>query len=351
MEQFVQVLKQEILMYAEYGAKEKFETIFFGGGTPSLLSVIQLSDILHTLHTTFDITDDAEITVEANPGTVDKNKLTEYKAMGINRLSFGIQSFHDDELQFLGRIHNAKDAVQSVRDAQTVGFENISIDLIYSLPSQTMMKWQETVTQAVALGTQHISAYSLIVEDGTPLAAMVKSKMISPLPTEVEADMYEATMEFLLDTGFEHYEVSNYAKRGFASRHNSNYWNHSNYLSFGPSAHSFWSDQRWWNIAHLRTYVEKVSSGQLPIAGKEQLGCSQLFDELVMLGLRSKGISLPFIKEKTGIDFISHTRELTKEFVDRGLVVLEDSTLRLTDKGFLLCDEISEQLLRRCIPA
>lgn len=346
MEQFVQLLKREIGMYAGYGSRERFETIFFGGGTPSLLSSTHFDDILNTLQRTFSITDDAEITVEANPGTVERQKLKELKSLGINRLSFGVQSLRDEELHFLGRIHTAEEAVRSVRTAQEVGFDNISIDVMYALPSQTLKQWMETLSAAVALEPQHISAYGLIIEQKTPLANLVNAKVITPLPTEDEADMYEATMHFLHMNGFEHYEVSNYAKPGYASRHNSNYWNHSNYLSFGPSAHSFWDNKRWWNIAHLQTYLEKISRGLPPIAGEERLERSQLFDELVMLGLRSQGVSLSLVKEKTGIDFITHANEIVHDLIERGFAVLENSTLRLTDKGFLLCDAISERLLR-----
>jgi len=163
--------------------------------------------------------------------------------------------------------------------------------------------------------------------------------------------MYEATMIYLAEEGFEHYEVSNYAKRGFASRHNSNYWNYSNYLSFGPSAHSFWSHRRWWNVAHLKTYLERVSRYQFPIEGEEQLERQQILDEMVMLGLRSRGVCFPKVQEETGLDVVAHAKGYLTELIDEGLAVIEHSTLRLTDKGFLLCDTISERLLHFLSPA
>lgn len=351
MEQFVQCLIREIRMYAGYAEREKVETIYFGGGTPSLLSSKMLGNILDVLHAIFKINSDAEITLEANPGTVDCVKLQEFRSLGINRLSIGVQSFHQDELAFLGRIHSVEEAKQCIWWAQQAGFENISIDLIFALPQQNIERWKQTLRYSIEFGLKHISAYSLIVEQGTPLDRMVKAKLITPLPTEREAKMYEMTMAILQESGYEHYEVSNYAKPGFYSRHNSNYWNHSNYIGFGPSAHSFWSatpigeNRRWWNVANLETYIEKLSQGQFPVAGEEQLNNRQLVDEFVMLGLRSRGIHIQSIKEKVGVDLFMRMCGFINQLVEEGLAIIEDSTFRLTDKGFLLCDAICERIL------
>ncbi len=347
MERFVQALKEEIRKYGSYAIAETVETIFFGGGTPSLLPVTDLRSILTELRETFRVIPDAEISLEANPGTVNAKKLKEFRSAGINRLSFGVQSFLADDLKFLTRIHSADEAKNVVRLAQDIGFDNINIDLMFSLPNQTMQKWEKNLRQAVELRTQHISAYSLIVEEGTPLARMVRAKQVSPLPTETEASMYEFTMEYLASHGFYQYEVSNFAKPGFRCRHNNNYWMHANYLGFGPSAHSFWLNRRWWNISNVTTYIERISRGSLPLADEELLQPVQLADEAVMLGLRSEGINLRRLKEQLGVDILQAGREEINRLVNEKLAIFEEPTLRLSSKGMLVCDEISQVLLSR----
>ena len=349
MERFLAALKQEILMYTEVGEREKFETIFFGGGTPSLLEPPVLESILSLLRRTFNVHSDAEVTLEANPGTVEMQKLGRYREIGINRLSFGVQSFFDDDLRFLTRIHSSQEAKKAVRLAREAGFDNINIDLIFALPNQSMLRWEQNLHQAVELETQHISAYSLIVEKNTPLYRMVAANQVTPLPIHQEAELYQYTMEFLQEAGYVHYEVSNYAKPGFQSRHNSSYWNHSNYLSFGPSAHSFWSNKRWWNIANLSTYCEKIFSGELPINGKEELTREQLFDEAVMLGLRYQGIDIDLLKVSYGVDLAASHKSIIDALLQENLAMLDDGKLRLTNQGFLLCDEITRRLLSNVI--
>ena len=241
---FVDAVVAEIGSFAEEARGTRFGTIFFGGGTPSLLAPNQLAKILDELRKGYSIENDAEVTLEANPGTISAESLSAYRSLGINRLSIGVQSFHNDELKFLGRIHNADEARRSVSDARRAGFSNISIDLILALPGQTIDKLEISLAEAVALDPKHISAYTLIVEKGTPLYRLVQSRQVAPLPSEAEAELYAFSMDYLIDRGFEHYEVSNYARPGFRSRHNSGYWDHSPYLGFGPSAHSFWKGKR-----------------------------------------------------------------------------------------------------------
>ncbi len=345
MQTFVEALQKEISMYKSYSHRETIETIFFGGGTPSLLSDDSLKSIFETIHQNFNINKNVEITLEANPGTVDEKKLHSFREIGINRLSFGVQSFHQNELEFLGRIHNAEQAINSVKSAQDVGFENINIDLIYSLPQQSMKNWEATLEKAVALGTQHISAYSLIVEPNTPLNRMVESKQITPMPTEQDAEMYEFTMKFLQERGFVHYEVSNYARAGFESKHNSNYWNHTNYLGFGPSAHSFWSDRRWWNVKNLQLYIERIANETLPIESEESLTKTQLLDEAIMLGLRSNSLDFVQLEKRFGINLCQVHNSTIEQLLASNLAELNENKLRLTDNGFLLCDSIAESLL------
>jgi len=342
---FLRALRSEIDLYVSSFQNEHFKTIFFGGGTPSLLAPKEIASILQHLAGTFTVEPDAEITLETNPGTVDRKKLDEFRKTGVNRISFGVQSFFDDDLKFLTRIHSADQARQAVRFAREAGFDNINIDLIFALPNQTISRWEQNLRSALELEPQHISAYSLIVERGTPLYRMVDAKIVSPQPVETEAAMYEMTMKYLHDAGFEHYEVSNYAQPGFRSRHNCTYWDHSHYVGFGPSAHSFVSAKRWWNVSNIRTYCDNLEQNRSPVSGSELLTSSELYDEAIMLGLRSDGIDLRRLHADHGVDLLSGQKSLIDQLQAEQLVSLEKNILRLTDKGFLLCDEISERLL------
>ncbi|MEO8168771.1 MAG: radical SAM family heme chaperone HemW [bacterium] len=351
MDDFLSALHHEIDLYASYGEKESFETIFLGGGTPSLLTPRQLESILTHLHQRFRIDADAEVTVETNPGTVTKEKLAGYRSLGVNRLSIGIQSFHEHELKFLSRIHDSKQALECVRLARETGFENISIDLMYALPDQTKEQWAANLSMAVALEPNHISAYGLIVEDNTPLSRMVSARVVSPKPSDEEADFYEFTMSFMEQHGFEHYEVSNYAKPGFRSRHNYNYWCHKNYLSFGPSAHSFWREgdvaRRWFNIANISHYCSSLNSHKLPILTEEVLTDQQLMTEKIFLGVRSDGLNLKTLHKdfERSSSQLKNQASIISALVDNGAATNENDILRLTSSGYLICDEICERLL------
>jgi oxygen-independent coproporphyrinogen-3 oxidase len=348
---FLGALGREIQAYAAYGAYEKVETIFFGGGTPSLLTPDQLHGILRMLTSTFTLTPDPEITLEANPGTVDAEKLSAYRSLGVNRLSIGMQSFHDDELRFLGRIHTREQAIQCFALAREAGFQNVSIDLIFSLPGQRLGQWEENLNQAVALNPEHLSVYSLIVEEQTPLARMVSAGQVAANPIELEAEFYEFAMRFLADHGFEQYEVSNFAKHGYRSRHNANYWAHGNYLGFGPSAHSFWevpgqrSGRRWWNFANVQQYCGMLADNRLPVASEEMLDADDLVRERIFLGLRSEGVHLGRLHTDFGFELLRHQHDIIMNLVDQEFAVLKDHALRLTPRGYLLCDEICARLL------
>jgi len=349
IDQFISALLHEINMYAHPGGEVEFETIFFGGGTPSLLTPEQLQSVLEQLHRTFRIRHDAEVTVETNPGTVTKERLAEYRTLGVNRLSIGVQSFFEDELHFLSRIHDRAQAIQCVKWARKVGFDNISLDLIYALPGQSLERWEQNLQTGLSLGPNHLSAYGLIVEDGTPLARMVQARQVSPAPTEDEANMYEFTMECMEVHGYEHYEVSNYAKPGFRSKHNYNYWRHENYLGFGPSAHSFWhsdgSAKRWWNIANLSHYSERLSQNELPLVSHEVLAADQLATERLFLGLRSDGFDIGRFRRDFGVGIGTRQQAIIDQLVVDQLATLNNESLRLTHKGYLLCDEICERLM------
>ncbi|MEP0822588.1 MAG: radical SAM family heme chaperone HemW [Ignavibacterium sp.] len=343
--EFLVSLEKEIdLRSADRTLQSRFETVFFGGGTPSLLSPSDLQEILSLLRSSFTIDPDAEITVETNPGTVDAGKLEAFRAAGINRLSIGIQSFHEDDLRFLTRIHSSQQAKECVRAARDAGFENVSVDLMFSLPGQSRERWMQNLEQAIALGPQHLSCYSLIVEPGTPLQRMVETKQIATLPPEVDADLYATTIEMLMSNGFTQYEVSNFARPGFHSRHNLNYWNRGNYLGFGPSAHSHWNGVRWWNVSNLNSYTQRIAQGQLPVAGEERLSRDQAVEEEIFLGLRSTGIDIAGFRQRHDIDLFERYGEVIEDLLRSGLAVFEHHVLRLTPTGYSLCDEIALRL-------
>ena len=351
MEQFLSALEKEIAMYAgQYSSRESFETIFFGGGTPSLLSPAALERILNTLHTHYQINSSAEITVETNPGTVDAEKLRGYRSLGINRLSIGIQSFHSDELKFLSRIHTSDEAIACVENAYRAGFDNVSVDLIFSLPNQTLERWKENLRRATALQPKHISAYSLIVEEHTPLFAMVQDGAVKPLPEDKDTAMYETTLAAMAENGFAQYQVSNFARPGFECRHNKNYWNHSNYLSFGPSAHSFWKEnstggRRWWNSRSIAHYCDAIQKDTFPVAGAETVDKEKMFSEAVFLGLRTGELSVTTLQQLYGVDMLSTRGEKLKFFSDEDLLHIKERRITLTRKGFMICDAIAESLL------
>ncbi len=357
MQRFLSALEMEIVQRAEtFSHQESVETIFFGGGTPSLLSAQQFERIFSLLYKHYRIESNAEITCESNPGTVELSKLNEFRSVGFNRVSFGIQSFHEDDLKFLTRIHSAEEAERAVESAYRAGFENVNCDLIFALPNQTPERWKENLRRAIALQPKHISAYALIVEDQTPLATMVKNKLVAPLPDEEDAALYEMTIETMNANGYEQYEVSNFAKPGFYSRHNFNYWNHSNYLSFGPSAHSFWKNsattgkpatagKRWWNVRSIQSYCDALEKNEFPVVGSEEIDAEKFFNEEIFLGLRSTGIDLKKLYPLYGEDVFSVKQIILDEMQREGLINRQNNIISLTSKGYAVCDEVTAKLI------
>lgn len=344
-DRFLSALHQEIDLRARLlPDTRRFHSIFFGGGTPSLLSAAQLGGILDALQSRFRFDPTIEITVECNPGTVDLEKLRGYRSAGVNRLSFGVQSFHADDLRMLSRIHTPEEAERAIDLARTAGIKNLNLDLMFSLPGQTLERWRHNLERARALGTTHLSCYSLTVEQGTPLARMVERGMVSMPPEERDATLFEMTMDTLADWGFVHYEVSNYALPGFESRHNLTYWRHEDYLGFGPSAHSTMDGRRWWNLRSLDAYIERIEHHTLPEAGGEFLTSDTLRSEYVFLRLRSEGISLSDFTRRFGTDFYSDNKLFIDHCRTDGMLSLSEDRLELTRRGMLLCDEICAEL-------
>lgn len=341
VEPFLDHLKKEIEFYS-YLFKEdhRFTSVFFGGGTPSLLCPENLNDIILHLKKYFIVSDDAEITLETNPGTVTNEKLKNFLESGVNRISIGIQSFYDDDLRFLTRIHNKKTAVDTVLNASYAGYNNISIDLIFNLPGQSKQKWLHNLNEAVNLPVNHISAYSLILEKGTILNKLVLDGIVKMQDNDYDADLYETTIDFLTSKGFNQYEVSNFAKDGYECLHNKAYWRHRDYLGLGPSAHSFMNGKRWWNFSSVKRYISEIDKNGNAEAGSEMPRQNELLEEYIMLGLRSTGINLNEVETRFGKDWYLNNSAFLDNLEKNGFISRSGEQLRLTSRGYAVCDEI-----------
>ena len=330
-EEYVEALLKEIEARKEE-ACEPIRTIYIGGGTPSLLDTIDVFRILRTIGT-----DDAEeVTMEVNPGDVTKKYLSELRQSGVNRLSIGVQSFKDDLLQLLGRRHNAMQAIDAVHMAQEAGFDNISIDLMYALPTQKKSLWIADVELAVRLKVQHISSYGLMYEDGTVLTQMRDAGQIEPIDEDTENEMYDHLCKRLKKAGFVHYEVSNFALPGYESKHNSSYWDGTPYIGIGAGAHSLIKNVRSWNPDNLKTYLRGIQKGTL-VRESETLSEKDLYNERIMLGLRTcRGIHE---------SFTSQSRAVYESFTRDGLLKEQDGRIVATQKGLHVLNRIIEELM------
>lgn len=346
VDNFLKALKTEIDYYAKIYSPERIITsLFFGGGTPSLMSAEYIDEIIRYSKQKFEFDENAEITLETNPGTVNKEKLSAFRNYGINRISIGVQSFDDDDLKFLTRIHDKQTAISTVYNAVDAGFENISIDLIFNLPGQTKEKWKENLKQAVSLPIKHISAYSLILERGTILNKLVLDGKVKIQDEDYDAELYELTIEFLNDRGFFQYEVSNFAKPGYECIHNKAYWHHQDYIGLGPSAHSFIQNKRWWNYSSLKKYISEVELKQNAMINFEILDKNQLQDEYIMLALRSDGIKLNEYINKFGSEWLDKHSKNFEMMKEENLIEIKHNTIKLTPKGYAICDEILSKIL------
>ncbi len=346
VQSFLTALKKEIEYFSKlYSHDRIFTSIFFGGGTPSLMEPKYLKEILDHLRKYFDIDDNSEITMETNPGTVDKSKLKLFKDAGINRISIGIQSFDEKELNFLTRIHDKQTAIHTVYNAAEVGFENISVDLIFNLPNQTKEKWIENLETAIRLPIKHLSAYSLILERGTILNKLVLDKKVTMQDDDYDADLYETTIDFLVSNGFYQYEVSNFTKPGYECVHNNAYWRYREYLSFGTSSHSFADGKRWWNYSSLKKYISEIELNNHAIMNSEIISKEQMHDEYVMLALRSSGLDLDDYKKRFSDSWIKKNNSYFQLLKNEHHLLIENNWIKLTSKGYAVCDEILKNIL------
>ncbi len=335
--QFIDALQKEIELYSETRSEDSpIETIYLGGGTPSLLPEEEMAAVLDAVALSFPVNPNPEITIEANPGTLTLNKLTFYREIGINRISIGVQSIHEDELELLGRVHNSTEGIDAIRLAGEAGFKNINMDLIYGLPGQTLAKWQDTLGKIISLSPDHISAYTLTWDNETQLGQQIRSGIL-PYPDEdVTTDMYLATSKFLTEHGFEHYEISNYARPGCRCRHNEAYWTGVPYFGLGPSAHSFLGDKRYWNVTDVHEYIQALSENRPPLAGEETLDPEQQTLEQLALALRTR--------EGVPLSKLSKKQHVIRELVQSGFATEQNGRFSLSTRGFLLADEIALQL-------
>ena len=342
VERYVDALITEISNFG-FPDKDKHnnpDTIYFGGGTPSLLEPNQLERILIALQKRFRFSDDIEFTLEMNPATVDLDKLRAFKDLGVNRASFGAQTFDDEALRLLARGHDKSDIFKTYNLLVKAGFENISLDLIAGLPGQTMEGWNRNLDEAIAFESPHISLYLLEIHESTPLAEQLRSGR-RPLPDEdLAAEMYTVMLERLSDVGFIHYEISNFAKPGFESRHNLKYWNCEPVHAYGVSAVGFDGQHRYTNNRDTKSYVDTIETGKSPVSEKEEV---DLGSELAFLGLRlTEGLDLNHYKERTGGDLRLTKEEEILDLTNKGLLVLENDELKLTEKGLLFSNEVFE---------
>jgi oxygen-independent coproporphyrinogen III oxidase len=350
---FVRAMQAEIESYGRaLSASEPIESIYFGGGTPSMLALEDVARLLESVLGAFDCSAVKEVTFEANPENASRAYLEGLKAMGFTRLSLGVQSFYGEDLQFMGRAHDERQAAASVETALATGFEALSIDLIFGVPDQPEERWMANLERAVALGVPHVSTYGLTVEERTPLAKMVSLGRILPAEEETLRERYLNTIDYLSSSGYEHYEISSFSRPGGRSLHNQLYWRHGNYVGVGPSAHSLWWQSasraaRWANVRNLRQYVALLDQKQRPIEAQDVLGMDELADEYVMLRLRLplEGLDLDTLEQRYGVDLLSEKLDEIAALEEAGLARLRGGVLRLTPAGAVVADAVTARLL------
>ena len=349
--QYLDALDGEIRQ-ADPPSDPAFDTLYFGGGTPSVLTPAHIARIMETVRARLTLLPDAEITLEANPGTVTFETLRAFRRIGVNRLNVGVQSFSDRALRFLGRIHSARDARAAVNRARDAGYDNIGLDLIYGLPGQTPAEWIADMGAAVALAPHHLSCYMLTYEAGTPLARLKARGGFQPLSEERVGRLFRTTVRFLADNGYTQYEVSNFAcSEEKRSRHNRKYWSFSPYLGFGPSAHSFIPRERWWNAASLEAYLERAARGMPAVEDREVIDYEREIIEAIYLGLRqNEGIRIRDFENRFGLRFDRVFGDVTAELRKNGWITEDACRLALTSEGLLFLDGITSMLVSREFP-
>ncbi len=340
---YLQNLSAEMVLYGDLlDARHKsIKTIFVGGGTPTCLRPEYLAGILEQVGKVFSIEQGAEITTEANPGTVNLLALKELRAVGFNRLSLGVQSTHRELLRLIGRIHTFSEARQAVTEARIAGFENINLDLIFGLPTQTAAQWRQSLHEIMALQPEHISCYGLQLEENTPLTKAVEQGQLKPCPEEEELAMYQMARQLLGENGYQHYEISNFAQAGYQCRHNLLYWQNQAYLGLGPAAHSYLNQSRWGNVEGIEEYASLVKQGQRPVAEKTTLTIKEQMEETVFLGLRMlEGVNVESFQQRFGKSLQEIFGKQVSSLTAKGLLEQSFGHLKLTEKALPLANQV-----------
>ena len=338
----VNAIRQEIRLRKQ-DAKLPVETIYFGGGTPSVLITQQLRVLLGEVYNQFEVIDNPEITLEANPDDLSSAYILAVQNLGVNRLSIGVQSFLDDELKLMNRAHSASQALSSVERAKKV-FDNVSIDLLFGNPNTTLDDWKRNLDRALQLEVPHISSYALTLEPKTVLERFVDKGLVSTLDENVVEAQFHHLVDTLTQAGYDHYELSSFGKSGYHSQNNMGYWQGKTYLGIGPSAHGFDGNQRYWNVSNNASYMQQITKGELPQT-IEKLSVVDRFNESIMVGLRASwGVSLQAMENDLGLRYRQHLEDQAKRFVDEGLLHIDNNALKTTPKGAFLADGISADL-------
>ncbi len=344
-EALVKSIITEIDTRINYLTNKNIETIYFGGGTPSLLSEKETFQIIEKIYKLYNVSKDAEITLECNPDDLSDEKLKELKRLEINRLSIGLQSFNEEELIWMNRAHTAKESESSVKRAQDRGFENITIDLIYGSKFSNLANWKKTLDKAIALQIPHISSYNLTIEEKTKLGHDFKIKKEVAIDDEKSSELFLEMIDRLEKNNFIHYEISNFGKEGFFSKHNSNYWKGEHYLGLGPSAHSFDGKSRQWNVSNNNLYIKYIDERSNDYFEKEILTETERFNEYILTSLRTIwGIDLNYLKTNFNSDFVRNFSLQIQEYISQETVIVKNNTYTLTEKGKLLADKIASEL-------
>ena len=346
-DQFIEALRKEIELYGKKFGKAALATLYLGGGSPNLIQPSQFLTIMEALNLAFDLSPLKEFAVELNPGKIQADLLSQFKQSGVDRLSIGVQSFHDQELQTLGRIHAVADIWQVGELVRQVGFKHLNADLIYGIPGQTLKSWRSSLEQLLMLPVDHVALYNLSYERGTLLDEWRQKRVIVSLDPDLEWQMYSLAHDFLKAAGFWHYEISNWAKSGAESRHNCGYWSGRNYLGLGPAAHSFYNRQRWWNYRSVGKYIQTLSASYFPTAGQEQLTKADREVEYIFLGLRTaQGLAVRQFNNLFLIDFRRLVERLADKIDSDEYWIFAGDSFKLTPRGWFVCDAITHQILQ-----
>lgn len=344
-EELLQAMLLEIELRASYLENKKVESLYFGGGTPSILQAKEIDSLIGQVAKYFEISSDAEITLEANPDDLDRKKVQELRGTEINRFSIGIQSFYEEDLKWMNRAHNSEEGKSSIMRVQDAGFENITCDLIYGYPLLTNNKWRSNMQELINLEVPHISSYSMTVEKKTALAHLINTGKTAALNEDQSAEQMLMLIDTFTSSGYEHYEISNFAKPGKYARHNSNYWKGKSYLGIGPSAHSFNGASRSWNIANNTLYIKGILSKELALE-TELLSKHDRFNEYVMTSLRTKwGVDKKYVQQEFGDDYLNSILKTIEEYVyNKEVLISDEGIITLSPSGKLLADQIAADL-------